>query len=120
MALGRVIAGWIVVTVWLLACEAAGRWLWRRGGAWVRGPGWVYPTQALLLTLLGALWFGSLGSGEWWLLFGLLGALMESMPRREQRPARGREGWRTAVGWFARVSRIIAAGGILAWRLGPT
>jgi hypothetical protein len=119
MALSRVIAGWIIVTVWLLACEVAGRQLWRRGGPWVRGPAWVYVVQALLLTLLAALWFGSLGSGQWWLVFGLLGVLMESRPRQEHRSARGRAGWRTVLGWTLRVSRIVAAGGLLAWRLGP-
>lgn len=120
MGLSRVITGWILVTVWLLACEVGGRWLWRRAGPWVRGPGWAYPTQALVLTLLGALWFGSLGSGEWWLLFGLLGLLMESSPRSEPRSSRVPDGWRSALGWFGRVSRIVVAGGVLAWRLGPT
>ena len=33
--------------------------------------------EALLLTLFGALWFGSLGAGAWWLVFGLVAALRE-------------------------------------------
>jgi hypothetical protein len=119
MALSRVIGGWILLTVWLLACEAAGRLLGRKTGPWIRPPLWLYAAQALLLTLLAALWFGSLGSGEWWLVFGLLGGLMESYPRAEQRPGKVRPGWRPALGWIARVSRIVAAGGLLAWRLGP-
>jgi hypothetical protein len=118
MALSRVMAGWIVVTLWLLACEAAGGRLSRRGGPWVRGPVWLYAGQALLLTLLAALWFGSLGSGEWWLLFGVLGALMASGP--EHRPSRIRLQWRGALGWAARVGRIVAAGGLLARIVGPT
>jgi hypothetical protein len=118
MALSRVMAGWIVVTLWLLACEAAGRRLSRRGGPWVRGSVWLYAGQALLLTLLAALWFGSLGSGEWWLLFGVLGALMES--GREHRLSRVRPRWRGALGWAGRVGRIVAAGGLVAWIVGPT
>jgi hypothetical protein len=27
--------------------------------------------------------------------------------------------WRAALIWIARVGRIVAAGGLLAWRLGP-
>lgn len=118
MALSRVFASWLLVTLWLLAWEVAGRWLGRKGGPWIRGPVWAHAAQALLLTLLGGLWFGSLGSGEWWLVFGLLGALMESGPRAEQRTGKVRSGWRTGLGWTARVGRIVAAGGILAWRLG--
>ena len=33
----------------------------------------IYLGEALLLTLFGALWFGSLGAGAWWLVFGLVG-----------------------------------------------
>jgi hypothetical protein len=116
MALSQVIVGWIVITLWLLATEAAGRGWLRRERPWIRGPAWRYAVQALWLTLLAALWFGSLGTGEWWLLFGVLGALMESNP--EQAPLRLPR-WRAAVSWMARVGRIVAAGGLLAWRLGP-
>jgi hypothetical protein len=117
MALSRVIAGWIITSIWLLACEAAGRgWLRPGGGPRIRGPVWLYLAQALLLTLLAALWFGSLGSGEWWLLFGVLGALLETSP--EQKSPSWAPRWRAALAWTARVGRIVAAGGLLAWRLG--
>jgi hypothetical protein len=116
MALSRMLAGWLVITVWLLATEAAGRGWLRRDGPWVRGPVWLYAGQALWLTLLAALWFGSLGSGEWWLPFGVLGALLETRP--EQAPAFAVPGWRVALSWIVGVGRIVAAGGLLAWRLG--
>jgi hypothetical protein len=57
--------------------------------------------------LLGALWFGSLGAGGWWLVFGLVGALRE---------------WpgSTSIGVsLLRVVRTLVAGGLLAWRLAP-
>jgi hypothetical protein len=49
------------------------------------------------------LWFGSLGAGGWWLVFLLLGALMEW-------PVRSMLG-------VARIARVVAAGGVLAWTL---
>jgi hypothetical protein len=117
MSLSRVMAGWIVTSIWLLASEAAGRgWLRPTGGPLLRGPLWLYLVQALLLTLLAALWFGSLGSGEWWLLFALLGGLLEVSPG--QTPPRWSASWRAALSWAARVGRIVAAGGLLAWRMG--
>jgi hypothetical protein len=63
--------------------------------------------EAGLLTLLGALWFGSLGRGGWWLVFGLVGMLREW------------PGSTSAAGALFRVARTLAAGGLLAWRLGP-
>ena len=108
MAFGRLMLAWIVVAAWLVAW-----WLGERPlGAGSRGrkpsrptQAWQLAGEALLLTLFGALWFGSLGAGAWWLPFMLLGALME---------------WPLgSVGDAARVGRIVAAGGLLAWRLAP-
>ena len=39
--------------------------------------------EAVLLTAFAALWFGSLGHGGWWVLFAVLGLLIEG-------PVRGR------------------------------
>lgn len=62
---------------------------------------WWLAGEALLLALLAALWFGSLGAGSWWLVFLLLGGLMEWPVRSAARAAR--------------VVRILAAGALLAW-----
>jgi hypothetical protein len=122
MALSRLFGGWIAVTAWLLLWELAKS---RLGAA--RGDGGptrsVGPTglralrarkrarlhlgEALLLTLLGALWFGSLGAGAWWLVFGLVGALRQwpfSPP---------------IVVSLLLVLRTVVAGGLLAWTLAP-
>lgn len=95
---------WVVTSAWLgLWAEAerrrgAGGPLDRRAAAALAGEG-------LVLTLLGALWFGSLGAGSWWLVFALVGALRE-WPVRTAPAA-------------VRVLRLVAAGGLLAWRLAP-
>ena len=110
MALSRLFGGWIAVGVWLFLWDAVG---FRLGGARhngkfrrVRG----YLVEALLLTLLGGLWFGSLGTGGWWLVFGLVGALRE-WP--------GPAGGPPMVSSLLSIVRTVVAGGLLAWRLGP-
>jgi hypothetical protein len=73
--------------------------------------------EALLLTLLAALWFGSLGHGGWLLVFLLLGALVAGADRWTRRrlagAPRSRE-WR----WFALgLLKYLAAGAALSWLL---
>ena len=108
MAFGRLALAWLVVAAWLGAWWLAERQLGgsRKPRKPLRRPhAWQLAGEALLLTLFGALWFGSLGAGAWWLPFVLLGLLME---------------WPVgSAGGAARVGRIVAAGGLLAWRLGP-
>ena len=118
MALSRLFGGWIAVVVWLLLWELVGS----RYGA-VRGQGKVRPVgvhlgEALLLTLLGGLWFGSLGAGEWWLVFGLVGALREWPVPRGRRPTERPDPVSIGVS-LLRVLRTVVAGGLLAWRLAP-
>jgi hypothetical protein len=108
MALGRLLAGWIAVVVGLLLWDVVGSRIGgtRRNARLPRAR--VYLMEAGLLTLLGALWFGTLGTGGWWLVFGLVGLLREW------------PGSTSAGGSLLRVARTLAAGGLLAWRLGPT
>jgi hypothetical protein len=73
--------------------------------------------EAFVLTLLAALWFGSLGAGGWVWVFLLLGALAGGGDRwLRQRlaggPARG------ALGPFAAaLLKYLLAGGLCAWCL---
>jgi len=117
MALSRMLLGWVLATAWLLAWDLmAGR-----GTPGARTVAALVAGEGLLLTLIAGLWFGSLGAGGWWLLFGFLGAFREwpALPAAAGR-SRGRAGWRAALpGRALRVLRILAAGGILAWSLGP-
>lgn len=112
------LAAWLLVAAWFLLVEAAARPLGRGGsGPWLRAPLWHYAGEALLLTLLGALWFASLGTGMWWLVFALVGAVAAWPPvegGRRGRTRRARELAHRAL----RVGRVVVAGGVLAWRLG--
>jgi hypothetical protein len=81
MPLVRVVLGWMATWILFLVWEAVegkvaggtrepGRKLLRRA------PG-AYFIEALLFTLIAGLWFASLGHGGWWLVFGLMGLLVE-------------------------------------------
>lgn len=103
MAFGRILLAWVVVGAWLA--------IWAFGERRVTDAGRPSAAElapltgeALLLALFAALWFGSLGSGAWWLVFLLLGGLM-AWPVR-------------SLAGAARVARVVVAGGLLAWTLG--
>ena len=114
--MNRILLAWLAVAGWLLLWEALARPVARGGlGPWVRGPFWPYPGEALLLTLLGTLWFGSLGAGGWWLVFALVGAIA-AWPAPGEGPRRRRDAGELAARSM-RAVRILGAGGILAWRL---
>ena len=116
MALSRLLIGWVLVTLWLLGWDVSSA-----RGAWERRSALLLAGEALLLTLFGALWFGSLGSGAWWLVFALVGALREwpaqadAGVRVRGRTSSPRPGIPRRL---VRVLRVVAAGGILAWGLG--
>jgi len=114
MALSRLLLGWMLVTLWLIGWD-----LVSARGAWERRNALLPAGEALLLTLFGALWFGSLGHGAWWLVFLLVGALREWPVPVPATRARGRPiAPRGIVLRVFRTLRVVAAGGILAWRLG--
>ena len=102
MAFGRILLAWAVVGAWLAIWALAER---RMTGAGSPSAAELAPLagEALLLALFAALWFGSLGSGGWWLVFLLLGGLM-AWPVR-------------SLAGAARIVRVVAAGGLLAWTL---
>ena len=119
MALSRIVLAWLAVTVWLVLWELLpSRLGTARGNGRLRRVR-VLLVEALLLTLFGALWFGSLGPGSLWLVFGLVGALREWPGPTGRRLAEQADP--IGLGLSAlRVARTVVAGGILAWRLGAT
>ena len=69
--------------------------------------------EAALLTAFAALWFASLGHGGWWLLFAVLGCLVEGPVRARHRP----EGAPEPMVWRACLLgtlRFVGAGLILS------
>ncbi len=81
MPLVRVLLGWMATWLLFLVWEAVEG----KAAGGTRGPGrnllrrapGAYFVEALLFTLIAGLWFASLGHGGWWLLFGLMGLLVE-------------------------------------------
>ena len=69
--------------------------------------------EAALLTAFAALWFGSLGHGGWWLLFAVLGCLVEGPVRARHQVdgAPGSMAWRACL---LGTLRFVGAGLILS------
>lgn len=118
MSLLRLLLGWLLVSIWFLLFELVEQ---RFAGPKpdhrkLRAPLYLYLADALVFTLFAALWFASLGTGGWLLLFGLLGLLIEGFGRYRDRPS-GMDWSRGGViRLVCGVMRIAGAGGILAWR----
>jgi hypothetical protein len=127
VTLGRLVLAWIPVAAWFVvaALGTPGLMGWRskpadQAGAWPAAPRgfWKWPiAEAGLLTLFASLWFDSLGSGGWWLLFALVGALA-TVPKWLPGPERALPNRVLLVGACADLARYEIAGAILAWRLG--
>jgi hypothetical protein len=125
VTLGRLVVAWVVVAAWFEIATFATNYLVNRLA--IPADATVYtgiPTrivkrrlmEAVLVTLIASLWFDSLGSGEWWLLFLLLGALVTS-PKWfavGPDPAPRRALFADTIGDLA---RYVIAGALLAWRL---
>lgn len=71
--------------------------------------------EAILLTFLASLWFDSLGSGEWWLIFILVG-LLAAVPAQlfSIRPMARRQWVTFAIVVVAELVRYIVAGALLS------
>ncbi len=127
MTLGRLVLAWLPVAVWFVLATYANPLL---VAALSKPPDqpfvWVAVelsllkwrlVEAALLTLFASLWFDSLGSGSWWLLFALVGALA-TIPTWLPRPERAVPNRVLLVGACADLARYEIAGALLAWRLG--
>ena len=82
-------------------------------GGWLRAPARIYVAEALVLTLLGTLWFASIGSGTWPLVFLLLGVLVE-WPGPVRHGIHSPDGSRPAARRIMLgVLRVMAAGAVM-------
>lgn len=128
MTLGRLLLAWGPVAAWFVLAAWA-RWaaiVHRRPEAGVGLPlpltpwslSWLL-AEAGALTLFASLWFDSLGSGGWWLLFALVGFLTSFPARMRQVAWTGGALRRLMLAdATADVARYVVGGAILAWRLG--
>lgn len=109
MTLGRLLLAWVPVALWFAAAQWVARRVTRVTNVPATTPAMLTSVafEALVVTLFAALWFDSLGHGEWWMVFGLIGILAAALPTR---PA--------FAGIAISVVRYLGAGAILAWRLG--
>jgi hypothetical protein len=126
VTLGRLVAAWLPVAMLFAVAPPIGyRWDQAIGQSpvvvWSFNRweiGWRL-AEAGVVTLFASLWFDSLGAGGWWLLFFLIGLLV-AFPRRLVMAQYVEPPRRRALLAHASldVARYVAAGGILAWRLG--
>ena len=109
MTLGRLLFAWAPVALWFAVAGWAAHRVTRVTISPATTPATLVSAaiEALVVTLFASLWFDSLGHGEWWMLFGLVGLLASALSAR---PA-------FALVAFS-IVRYLGAGAILAWRLG--
>ena len=125
MTLERLLVAWIAVAAWFEIATFVTTYVVNRLA--IPPAASVYtgiPTrlltrplvEALLLTLIASLWFDSLGSGGWWLLFLLIGALVTSPKWFVVGSDAARKRALVADSLFD-IARYVIAGALLAWRL---
>ncbi len=71
----------------------------------------IQVVEAVFLTLFAALWFASLGHGAWWVLFIVLGLLIEGPVRARHLADPAVAHWKGIV---IGTLRLVVAGGILS------
>ena len=131
MTLTRLVLAWLPVTLGLVVVEVGSARGARRGASPLspaepprdaRAPGSRGTIagrvgEGGVLTLIASLWFDSLGTGEWWLLFPLLGTLVALSGAVSSRLVYA--GPRAVlVRALLDAARYLGAGALLAWRLG--
>jgi len=125
MTLGRLALAWIVVAAWFEIAAYVTHYIVTK---LVIPPGATVDTgipthlikrravEAALVSLIASLWFDSIGSGESWLLFLLIGALVTSpawfVRALDPIPKRA-----IVADTVCNLLRYVVAGALLAWRL---
>ena len=128
MTLTRLVLAWVPVAAWFVIATIGSAlvvgFLCIPPGREGRSVALPFPllkwrlVEAVLLTLFASLWFDSLGSGEWWLVFLLVGAIAAAPAWLPFHPGDTRPRRAYVVGASADLARYVLAGAILAWRLG--
>jgi hypothetical protein len=125
VTLGRLVLAGIVVAAWFGVATVATIFVMVRVVSSHNAVGYIglvstYLKQRLLeaavVTMIASLWFDSLGSGEWWLLFLLFGLLVSCAKWFPPAPFAVTKLVRFAE-IICDVARYLGAGALLAWRL---
>jgi hypothetical protein len=124
VTLSRLVVAWVVVVLWFAIATYATAGAVARSMPPADGAAPLARHRALtwrlieagLLTLIASLWFDSLGSGESWLLFLLIGALVAVPAWFRSRPA-DVPARVLVIHTVADLARYVIAGALLAWRL---
>jgi hypothetical protein len=124
VTLTRLFLAWLPVAVWFVVAPPIGYradlFVGRQYFVWGYNR-WALSgrlLEAVVVTLLASLWFDSLGSGGWWLLFLLIGLLVAYAVRWQLLTTGVSERMRELLVGLMDTARYIVAGAILAWRLG--
>jgi hypothetical protein len=126
VTLGRLVFAWILVAIWFYASLfvtigilmfALNTWgTVSSMGNIQRSMLYWRALEAMLVTLFASLWFDSLGSGGWWLVFLMVGILVAVPTQLINTGGPDRK-----VVFAATVAgdliRYVVAGALLAWRL---
>ena len=125
MTLGRLVVAWVFVAGWFVIATFATSFVGHKlaipsdATRYIDIPTYVLKRrvgEAALVALLASLWFDSLGSGGWWLVFLLLGATVSSA--KWFTPAPDPLAQRVLIADIALdIARYVGAGALLAWRL---
>lgn len=107
-------AGFAAVAVWFLVFELIERRAAGAPGSGLRARWTTYLADALVFTLFASLWFASLGSGGWLLLFVVLGILLEGPGRYRDQPSGMDLGLNGITRLLLGTVRVVVAGGLLA------
>jgi hypothetical protein len=123
VTLGRLMLAWSLVAAWFLIAPPIGNpvdpsigghdFVWAYNRSVVTGRLF----EALAVTVLGSLWFDSLGAGEWWLVFTLVGLLVAYPARWHSLITAPSERRRELLAGLMDTARYVVAGAVLAWTL---
>lgn len=124
MTLGRLLLAWLLVVIWFYVATIGSATVAARTVRPGPGEGFLVAipmalvvwkaAEAALLTLFASLWFDSLGSGQWWVVFLLVG-LLATVPTLLLTTAHAPR--RMLMLELGELVRYLVAGALLAWRL---
>jgi hypothetical protein len=114
VTLARLLLAWLLVAIWFYVATILAEMV----AALPLAPPLRWKVvEAGVLTLFASLWFDSLGSGQWWLVFLLVGVLATAPVQLVSSAHAPRRGLVFVRLELVELVRYLGAGALLAWRL---